>query len=282
MKRLAVLIAVLALATIANAQYSNPQAVLTSMHNLSTSGTSTKRPKAVDFKEVCAFCHSPHQSLKNTDPLLNTGGALASEAPYDASGNTLSPLWNHALSVKASYPHYTTTTNNYLGVDTADLGMGATPVITSVQNSNLCLGCHDGSIGINTIFKGQLDPTGATRNRQSPAMNNTGGGINVATIIAGHKLGDDINRGLKAEHPVNFSYDDALTAGVVLKTRGVNVTTKRFGVPSTDGNGFMPLYGANNSVQCGSCHDVHDQEQYGYFLRASMDGSNLCLSCHGQ
>lgn len=41
-----------------------------------------------------------------------------------------------------------------------------------------------------------------------------------------------------------------------------------------------PLFmGANQTVQCGTCHDPHNNEN-GHFLKVTNDGSEICLACH--
>ncbi len=71
--------------------------------------------------------------------------------------------------------------------------------------------------------------------------------------------------GLTNDHPINMSHDPTKDTGLATTT---NVTA-----------GGLTLYGATNTVQCGSCHDVHDNTNT-HFLRKSNTGSALCTTCH--
>ncbi len=139
-------------------------------HNLSTSGTGTV--KSTDETEICIFCHTPHQAIKNDNI----------------------PLWNHNLSSEASYGVYTSPT--FDGASSIqDLG-GTTAANAAV--SNLCLSCHDGTVAINALN----NPSNALG--ANPTMTGTGAGgvIPAGTSNIGNDLTDD--------HPVNFRYDTAL------------------------------------------------------------------------
>jgi predicted CXXCH cytochrome family protein len=43
--------------------------------------------------------------------------------------------------------------------------------------------------------------------------------------------------------------------------------------------GGLRLYGATNTLECGSCHNVHDNTA-APFLRKSNAASALCKTCH--
>lgn len=196
-------------------------------HNLSVTGPGTI--KSTDQTEICVFCHTPHDAIKNDNI----------------------PLWNHTLSSAASYGTYSSPT--FDATDAADIG-GVTASTAAV--SNLCLSCHDGTVAVNSMN----NPSNA---RPTTTM---AGGVNNITGSA--NLGSGATA-LKNDHPVNFTYDATLA--------------------STDGGLKAPssLTGVklfNNKVQCASCHDPHtSQDPSGMaFLRVSMSGSTLCLSCHSK
>ncbi len=157
------LIAMLLVAVAANAQYSRIADITGTNHNLSN--TSTGTIKAQTFSQICFFCHVPHQMQETNDSAVTTPPA----GQY--------PLWNHYLSSKASYGVYSSPSFDAFGTDIADLG-GA--VAGSASVSNLCLSCHDGTVGVNTLYKGQRTGTAPTL-RDSPAMNCEGTltGVNV-------------------------------------------------------------------------------------------------------
>ena len=199
-------------------------------HNLSNSGTGAI--KSTDQTEICVFCHTPHDAIKNNNI----------------------PLWNHTLSTVASYGVYQSPTMN---ATPTDVGTGGD--LTKVAVSNLCLSCHDGTVAINSF--------------------NNPSNINPTTTMVGTSAGklpvgnSNLGTDLTNDHPVNFTYDTALaTADGTLKNP---VDAAGSGLS----NG-VKLF--NGKVQCASCHDPHSsQDPSGKaFLRASMSGSTMCLSCH--
>jgi len=146
--------------------------IASTKHNLSTSGTGTV--KSTDETEICIFCHTPHQAIKNDNI----------------------PLWNHTLSAEASYGVYTSPTFDG-GSTVQDLG-GTNAATAAV--SNLCLSCHDGTVAINSLN----NPSNALG--ANPTMTGTGAGgvIPAGPANIGNDLSDD--------HPVNFLYDNALAS----------------------------------------------------------------------
>ncbi len=142
-------------------------------HNLSVTGTGTI--KSTDQTEICVFCHTPHDAIKNDNI----------------------PLWNHTLSSTASYGTYASPTFN--ATDAADIG-GVTESTAAV--SNLCLSCHDGTVAVNSMN----NPSNAR-----PTTTMTGGsGAGSAFIPAGNSNLGTGATALKNDHPVNFTYDGAL------------------------------------------------------------------------
>jgi predicted CXXCH cytochrome family protein len=258
------LVVMVAMATAANAQYSRIANIVTTNHNMSASTGPNTEPgmKAVSFDQICFFCHVPHQMQETTDSAVTT----APTGQY--------PLWNKTLSSVASYGVYSSPSFDALGTDIADLG-GA--VGGSAAVSNLCLSCHDGTVGVNTLYKGQYAATG----RISP---NFGGGNNTAVYMPHDaQIGSD-TLGLRDEHPINFTYDATLAAkSASLVVPIVDPTGlgggARTGVQPTVGR-FLPLY--DGKMQCSTCHDVHDNSTYRPFLRASTTQSSICLACHGK
>jgi predicted CXXCH cytochrome family protein len=246
------------MATSAKAQYSRISHIVNSNHDMSS--TSTASIKAVSNTQICYYCHTPHQMLDNADTTVTS-------AP-----NGQTPLWNHYLSSKASYGVYSSTSFDALGTDIADLG-GA--VAGSAKVSNLCLSCHDGTVGVNTLYKGQY----SSGSHVSP---NFGAGNNVAVNMPDSaQIGSD-TLGLRDEHPINFTYDAALAAksvSLVVPTTDASLGGTRLGFQPSVGN-FLPLF--DGQMQCATCHDVHDNSTYRPFLRASTAGSSLCLACHGK
>lgn len=212
--------------------------VANTKHNLSSSGT-TNAIYSTTQPEICVFCHTPHNALKNA---AGTAGA-----------NTL-PLWNHTVSATATYGTYGSITMNAVPTELGSAGVGG----SSATTSHLCLSCHDGTVAVNSFnrastINGTTTMTGAGQ---------TGGVINAGR---GSNLGTDLSN----DHPINFLYDAALvTADGGLKAPGTLTGVKLF----------------DNKVQCASCHDPHtSQDASGKGLvRVTMNGSQLCTSCHSK
>jgi predicted CXXCH cytochrome family protein len=198
------------------------------------------------------------QSVVGTAHDLSTGGGSNIAAGTDevcvfchtphqtAAANAQQPLWNHALSATAAYGVYDSDTFNGDGT-IADLG-GA--VAGSAAVSNLCLSCHDDTISLGAIWN---EPTGYTDPVQT---------LSVWKPTTEANVGTDLTN----DHPVNFTYDGALsTADGGLKD------------PSTLTNAV--LFGG--TLQCASCHDPHDDTAVP-FLVVSNSGSDLCIECHNK
>jgi predicted CXXCH cytochrome family protein len=217
--------------------------VAATKHNLSTSHAATGQTVySSDNTEICVFCHTPHDAIKN---------------------NAIT-LWNHTLSTVTNYGVYTSPTFDAGGVGgtIADLGIGTN--LANATASNLCLSCHDGTVAINSFNNA------SNINLTTTMVGTKADGSLLAPVAGGPStnLGNDLTN----DHPVNFTYDAALVAkDATLITPG-----------DATGNGLangLKLFG--QKVQCASCHDPHTSAQP-VFLRASMAGSTLCLSCHNK
>ncbi len=115
--------------------------------------------------------------------------------------------------------------------------------------SKQCLSCHDGVTNI--------DAYGGGAGSQNMGTTFPGSGA-----IMGTNLGND--------HPISINYDNTADPGL--------------NAPSGAAVGTLPLFGAGPTytVECGTCHNTHDQATYGNFLRASNNASSLCLTCHNK
>ncbi|MCF6281921.1 MAG: cytochrome c3 family protein [Candidatus Polarisedimenticolaceae bacterium] len=195
-------------------------------HNLSDTGTGDINS---DNPEICVFCHTPHNAIKNNNI----------------------PLWNHTLSVTASYGVYTSPT--FDGADVADVGgiVEATATVT-----NLCLSCHDGTVALNAM-------NNPSNNHLVTTM--AGTGLDVGGTKIDGARSTNLGADLTNDHPVNFTYDDAADTGLV--AAGTLTDVRLF----------------SGKVQCASCHDPHASDPATQpFLRFTMDGSGLCLKCHNK
>jgi len=161
---------------------------------------------AVPHNEVCRPCHTPHNAQVNVHP-----------------------IWNHSLS--------NTTWTLHDGADAGSL---------LSSSSRLCLGCHDGSVALDSF-----------------------GGATGSTFISGRKnLGTD----LTTSHPVGVSYPT---------TSGFNQPDANGKIVDvlTPAGQYAGL--VDGKVQCVSCHYAHgSRASYGMFLRVDNTGSALCMTCH--
>ena len=118
------------------------------------------------------------------------------------------------------------------------------------SSSKLCLSCHDGTIAVDSF----------------------GGATGTTFITGGALIGTD----LRHTHPVGLTYDAALATA----DQGLfNPETKTTSLGDTIKNDL--LFG-NGSLECASCHDVHNSQvaSGSGLLRITNDGSALCLTCH--
>ncbi|MDP2364124.1 MAG: cytochrome c3 family protein [Ignavibacteria bacterium] len=122
------------------------------------------------------------------------------------------------------------------------------------NNSKLCLSCHDGTV----------------------ALDNFGGNTTGSHFISGSEL---IGTNLSNDHPVSFTYNAALaTADGDL----YNPATKLTSLGGTIEHDL--LFGASGSatLECASCHDVHNGYGNPNLLLISNSASAFCLTCHSK
>lgn len=180
-------------------------------------------------EELCRTCHVPHDHQKDWYPQ--------------------GLLWNHQLS-GVTYSTYTF--------------MDGTASGQPAGVSKLCLGCHDGTVGIDEFDK---------YNTPTVYMWDIDSGF----VVPGANNAGDLGR----THPLSVDY--VYDAG---DADGLNdPATTPMGV-SGNIEDVLP----NGKVECSSCHDVHDNEARAstHLLRLSQkasqaDGASaLCLACHNK
>jgi len=235
MRKVLILVALSALVTAGVAA----AGVVGSKHDLtSATGTGTVALQATNTDRVCAFCHTPHQT---------------------AAANAQDPLWNHNLSAGQTYTLYGSVTFDatYVNNPFTSQALGAAPVTL------LCLGCHDGTVGVGSLLNQPPLSSGVTVDNAATTIP----GANTAYV--GTDLSDD--------HPVNFTYDAALVAlDAPAATPGLVTPASADWV---DVANTVPLFG--QTVQCASCHDPHNTTAGAEpFLVKSNAGSSLCTTCH--
>ena len=188
--------------------------------------------------EICRVCHVPHDHSRATQRYLN------------------GLLWNHAVS-SATYTMYNSTWSSSLNGAQSAQPDGV---------AKLCLGCHDGTVAIDTFDK----YAGTAGNE----IQNIYAGALMHFPVPG--FADGANRDLRGTHPISIAYDTAADPNL-------RPTTTTMGT-----SGTIASVLDNGKVQCSSCHDVHDQESVAgsHLLRVPQTvaqggtASGLCLTCH--
>jgi len=183
-------------------------------------------------------------------------GCETCHLPHTSPTYGTSFLWAWR-NVPSSLPTYVTATN--------PSGKLVTPSgISGNSRSMLCFSCHDGtSASANGIT------AAVTFNGTPYPLLNTSGGTST---------------GLQTEHPVDaiFPSTSDYVQPAVLGSLGMYGTTATVGIDA------LPLWDSQYHVECGTCHDVHndypaDNGSFGGvpFLRvANTYGTYLCRECH--
>ena len=176
-------------------------------------GPGTKSPIAGARPDACAYCHAPHSG-------------------------TVYGLWNQTLTTQ-TYTLYTSDTEK---------NKGKQPTLGS--DSNKCLSCHDGTVGVgNTVAYGQVTMTGSM---YTP---------------------DVFGSNMQTSHP--FSLVAPLKDNIDLAASLAKSHR------TADPTGAVRLIGGN--VECTSCHNPHVQAKdmiSQNFLVKDGTGGQLCLACH--
>ena len=202
--------------------------------------------------EICVFCHTPHNA--NAD--LDNDGNIDSEHATRPSA----PLWNRRITTMAPYQMYTSATLN--------MACDNTPSPLSL----VCLSCHDieGPDGAD----GAVGPTDMhalvnDSNRNNPAIGTQGNcGPRCHTPGGNPPEWWQIGPDLSNEHPISMTYPTA-------------ADDPDFFIPPSLQKGWSDVKLFMGRVECPSCHNPHDPTNIP-FLRKSMVGSGLCITCHNK
>ena len=234
--------------------------------------------------QICVFCHTPHNAQRGID-VTTFGNATGT---YNTSGDSAMLLWNRDIS--------NSSTNTYQVYTSAQLD--ATVDRVRVY-SLLCLSCHDGVGALNVLSNypnenfagwgedpfnpdGSLKVDGGGTDHQigdfCPPGDPICGGINIGDMdpSAGDTVVD-----LRNDHPISFDYDTTLSS----TDTGLAVPNNAMGFVI---DSRVKLYpnpsGELKSLECSTCHDVHNQGNIlngtSPFLVMSNKNSALCTNCH--
>lgn len=169
------------------------------------------------------------------------GGCRGCHAPHQASARGEVLLWARSFPTTATFGVYTTPTMNTAAAEVGG-NYSATNLPTGAKMYTvLCLSCHDGLTSPTVI------------------------GATDGAAIANPTNSD----GLRNDHPVNLAYNATADPGLEpLATIQASA---------------LRLYsdGANQTVQCASCHNVHDNTINGFLRVANTNTkAGLCTVCH--
>ena len=173
---------------------------------------------------------------------------IACHTPHN-SDTTVSdaPLWNHEITASTFTMYARTSLDG---------------VITGQPDgvSKLCLSCHDGTV----------------------ALDSFGGATGTSSIPGTKNLGTDLSN----DHPISITFNATTAAsdGGLHNPVTTNVTIGTGGTKTKTGS-IDAVMLSNGTVQCSSCHDVHNTftvpGKVGEpLLKVSKAGSTLCLTCH--
>jgi predicted CXXCH cytochrome family protein len=179
--------------------------------------------------QVCVFCHTPH------------------------SNQSTAILWNRTAT-GATFTVYSSPTME---------GTVPQPASASLR----CLGCHDGTVALNSILNSPGSGPG-TPPTVTPTHIDTAG-----TRLT--RLGTDLGN----DHPVSFVY--ATHQATDSKLRAASLVDGKPVVVS--GAISLPLSGtatATATLECTSCHDPHGVTGVPVFQRVANTASQLCFTCH--
>ena len=189
--------------------------------------------------EICRVCHVPHDHSQAAQRYTN------------------GLLWNHGVS-SATYTMYDNAWS-----DTLTGAQSAQPD----GPSKLCLGCHDGTVAIDTFDK----YAGGTI-----WFDGTATGYSTGYKVPGFMDGGNLD--LRGTHPLAIAFP-AGEIGTEFNDPSVAAWIGGETVASTMSSGKM---------HCSTCHDVHSQNiaAGSHLLRAAQTvaqggvASGLCLTCH--
>jgi predicted CXXCH cytochrome family protein len=165
--------------------------------------------------------------------------------PHGNPDTSIAPLWQSRTLSAGTYKTYRSSTTDY--TDPCDANPN---VLTGI--SKLCLSCHDGSLAIDSIKSGSTM---------------------IESINADARVTDAADdTDLTDMHPVGVTYNTTLTSA-----------DGDLALPGdVDSEGLLENYvdaATGGIVTCMSCHNAHDEDDYGKLLRDNAQ-SQVCTTCH--
>lgn len=202
--------------------------------------------------------NTQHNILRSIDDASEetTEVCMFCHTPHKAD-MTVAPLWNHTNQPVTAYNIYGNPFGSIQGTGGQPAGI-----------SRACLSCHDGQVAVDSV----QNPSPNSYNSANQDyftiswITDVTGVLDPSTnALLGTDLADD--------HPISITYRSDLDPDLQINV-GATVTGNWTGTN-------LPLFGAGPTytVECASCHNVHD-DTFNPFLRISNDGSFMCLTCH--
>lgn len=217
--------------------------------------------------------HDFHSQSWNTVPSDPATVCGTCHVPHHADSSVI-PLWGHQTTSSA-FKMYNQAN---VPVSSMQAAVAASPNGPSLA----CLSCHDGTVAINTY-----GGTGYMTTHGSPAT----------YVTNSANLGTDLTH----SHPISLTYNAALVGTGPNQDQWLyNPDTTSVLVP--DSGAFVPgnnmtlngfLLNGNHTLECTSCHDVHNQNGTPFDINNNPKlvkivgtqagvGSLLCRSCHNK
>lgn len=230
--------------------------VLSTKHDMRGGSSSGQKYSGTSTTQVCVFCHHPHRGAN--------------------SGVSNALLWNVSDGNKTYDTYAKTSTINSTGID-GNFVNTTNPNTSESVYTLLCMGCHDGGGSSNSRVTDTEDGGLGT------IVN-----LGILTANLGSTLGDD--------HPVDFAYPRTayVFAGSDIKNADADTSLGTTYVVSGSTTGVKyPLFGnveggTTGTMQCATCHDVHNGQSGGatgiQFMRGGttdvIANSGICRDCH--
>lgn len=253
---------------------------------------------------VCVFCHTPHNATLNT--------AALTDQPY-------LPLWNHIISSVQFTPYRWSTPDTLInGQEITDPLAGQSRLCMSCHDGSIAVDQHGGAMGSmgsngmggirqsydgagRALFSADLSgthPIGFDYNQVAVGRNartqRTGLDTNARPGTRGVRTGRDTYDILVDSHQGYAVAIDSDSNGI---QQGEYNRVRR----NTSGDTIADHLYNGNIMTCVTCHEVHNKQNAlqadfsdgtmrtvlgtqqsapNYLLRAPLQGSLICLSCH--
>ena len=219
---------------------------------------------------------SKHDFTATATPAVAwTGNRIcaACHTPHGGDTTNIGVMWSHTNTAATTFTPYLNANGS---LETGNALPNASPMSAGTK---LCLSCHDGTIALDSFIKGPATPSSGL-------------------ISNANKITND----LRGTHPIGIKYTPAIATSdgalydpdntiITIGSGTVGAGNARSGTIKA-----MILYGAaKDTLECASCHDVHNTFANGGAGTglvkltnisatnggpSATAGGQLCLNCH--